>query len=594
MSLRIWLPLNGSLENKGLDDITPVLTGAVAVDNEGKIGKCYKFGTSLGRITIPPTIMRNYAECSVTFWVNILGWQSNWDTFFQAGLGTAPWNSYIFGVLRNLGNCVVFTISDASSSSQGNYKSSDLNLNTWYHLGFTYKSGHCCIYVNGQLYKDYSTTIIPNFSGINYISLGQLGNASNYQTNCKLNDFRIYDHALSPLEVKHIAQGLILHYPLSDKYLEDTTNLVTGITAGGQTTVNNNVVTTSGVDKDTYFTINLSENIVVGTQYTFSCDAEIPSGTWRFPLGNQNNTTLDFVLHNGHNVYSFVANDTSWGTKRIFMDDMGGATNSARSTGLKTKIYNFQLEKKDHETGFAGYGVSRTNTIVYDTSGYGNNGEIYAYDSDGKIEVGSDTPRYSISTHVISSNTATSSAAGTTYLYGHCQLTNPSQMTVAFWCKPIKGYNNTTTQGQFCTTTSEFNSQSVGSDYQYSAMNHRDGTVDINDSSSTAQCRPHINFIPNEWHHYVIIYDGQNGSTYQDGVLYEVKSFESPKQLDSFIGIVIGFSKAGGVWRKNDSYYSDFRIYATALSADDIKSLYQNSAYIDNHGNVYGAVYEEV
>ena len=48
MSLRVWLPLNGSLDNQGLDEITPVLTGAVAVDNEGKIGKCYKFGTSLG------------------------------------------------------------------------------------------------------------------------------------------------------------------------------------------------------------------------------------------------------------------------------------------------------------------------------------------------------------------------------------------------------------------------------------------------------------------------------------------------------------------------------------------------------------------
>ena len=30
-----------------------------------------------------------------------------------------------------------------------------------------------------------------------------------------LDDFRLYDHALSPLDVKRLAQGLVLHYPLN-------------------------------------------------------------------------------------------------------------------------------------------------------------------------------------------------------------------------------------------------------------------------------------------------------------------------------------------------------------------------------------------
>ena len=46
MALKIWLPLNGDLENKGISDIT-VTSGNVAIDNNGKIGQCYLInGTS--------------------------------------------------------------------------------------------------------------------------------------------------------------------------------------------------------------------------------------------------------------------------------------------------------------------------------------------------------------------------------------------------------------------------------------------------------------------------------------------------------------------------------------------------------------------
>ena len=39
---------------------------------------------------------------------------------------------------------------------------------------------------------------------------------------------------------------------------------------------------------------------------------------------------------------------------------------------------------------------------------------------------------------------------------------------------------------------------------------------------------------------------------------------------------------------------SDFRIYCTALSAEDILALYKKSVYIDNEGNLYGAELREV
>ena len=38
MALRVWLPLNGNLENQGLSDINA--SGSLIYSDSGKIGKC--------------------------------------------------------------------------------------------------------------------------------------------------------------------------------------------------------------------------------------------------------------------------------------------------------------------------------------------------------------------------------------------------------------------------------------------------------------------------------------------------------------------------------------------------------------------------
>ena len=217
MSLRVWLPLNGTLDNQGLDDVIVTNNGAT-IDNSGKIGKCYGFDTSNSSLTIDKKAMTNFnSEASVCFWIKIIDWNTKYATFFQAGLGGVAWNNYIFGFLRNDGNSnCCFTISNGSSATNANYLTPNLNLNEWYHIGLVYKTGYCLIYINGILYQKYTTNIIPKFSNIKVISLGVANNLTGYQTKCKLNDVRIYDHALSPLEVKQISQGLILHYPLNN------------------------------------------------------------------------------------------------------------------------------------------------------------------------------------------------------------------------------------------------------------------------------------------------------------------------------------------------------------------------------------------
>ena len=45
MSLQVWLPLNGNLNNYGLNNLT-ITNNTATVDNSGKIGQCYNFNGS--------------------------------------------------------------------------------------------------------------------------------------------------------------------------------------------------------------------------------------------------------------------------------------------------------------------------------------------------------------------------------------------------------------------------------------------------------------------------------------------------------------------------------------------------------------------
>ena len=50
MALRVWLPLNGTLENQGLSELTPVNHNCTIAN--GKIGQCYSFDGSTSYIDI--------------------------------------------------------------------------------------------------------------------------------------------------------------------------------------------------------------------------------------------------------------------------------------------------------------------------------------------------------------------------------------------------------------------------------------------------------------------------------------------------------------------------------------------------------------
>jgi hypothetical protein len=94
------------------------------------------------------------------------------------------------------------------------------------------------------------------------------------------------------------------------------------------------------------------------------------------------------------------------------------------------------------------------------------------------------------------------------------------------------------------------------------------------------------NFKNNEWNHVVTI---RNGDSYQ---LF-INGIEETRTTTNNYYVHNG----NKIWLLNRNYntsyaanasISDIRLYATVLSEEDTKELYNTSAIVDNLGNIYG------
>ena len=81
--------------------------------------------------------------------------------------------------------------------------------------------------------------------------------------------------------------------------------------------------------------------------------------------------------------------------------------------------------------------------------------------------------------------------------------------------------------------------------------------------------------------------NGTKCYVYLDGELWaEAKTYKAISGTSIYIN---GWNSATD-YCSNNTDISDFRIYATALSAADVKSLYQNCVTIDPDGTIRGKI----
>jgi len=101
------------------------------------------------------------------------------------------------------------------------------------------------------------------------------------------------------------------------------------------------------------------------------------------------------------------------------------------------------------------------------------------------------------------------------------------------------------------------------------------------DNGTSTKC------LDGNWHMLTLSYDGTNVNRYVDGIMEKATAAAFSTGLSTPTALTIGRDGPNASYAVKESSLSDFRIYATALSADDILSLYHTGAKVDNLGNTH-------
>lgn len=570
MALQIWLPLNGNLNNQGLNTYTISNTGVI--DSLGKIGSCYSYSKQYTLIS--GDIISNLSKFSISCWVYL----TNASTYniFTSENSSGYWQFL-------LGNNSI-KVRDSVSGLSGSRIDKTITAipsSVWVHITVVYDEGVVKVYQNGVL-KDtltFHSGATMNTHDKMYIGADGLNNASTYPGNCKINDFRVYNHCLSDKEVSEISKGLILHYKLSENYQTlnnsfkyPTFNTSSGHGGWSHWAPSNNTGTYSQntnreyIYRDTqtyshYFEHKSGANYYICYQSpAFEGGYRSAQAIIKMPNGEDPRGHVRF----GHNANvgtnpptTFTQlGDGFWLMKHEgFQQDGSNDLVSIYITHNKGVYISEAYLENDKKVCSD---IFSTNNNVIDCSGYTREGEII-----GNLTTNSDTPRYDYVT----------SFDGKSYI----QITSPSVevRSVSFWAKW-----DSIPSGQSVVFVDQKSKMGFG--LMSTGILCSCNGISTNTFNKTS-------IVANKWYHFVIVNTGtaptsKNRDLFINGVKQIPTSNASNWTFD------IDYLQVGKRSTTSDGFVgsiSDFRMYVTPLTDNDVMDLYSTSTSVDNFGNLH-------
>lgn len=596
MALQVWLPLNGSIYNQGLNDVSILSrsvtygTGKIASQGAKFNGDCNQY------IHIGNTEDFQYDEFTWSVWIYPTSFSVKGFIISHG----RDYNKYGVNILVDTNGALCIFSEKAWSGI------TTLILNTWYHIVVSLKENTIKCYLNGNLVKTFTSDAQIDYGESNGLTIGKMSCAyssttSYFPFNGIIQDVRIYDEALSPKQVKLLSQGLVCHYPMGN---------VDGKIGGRNLLVKTNQGKTKWANAHadgSYSCESVNWNGINAVKmscatpttswkmFTFdglleNFDKLEPSAIYTLSYDVVGNVNVGFsnlwdsdATHSIMALAQEIVIKKTYGFHYIVNITLKDALNKSKQVvyftnrlkaGESVIIANLKLEKGNKATAYTPCPTDDPvmyDNVIYDTSGYCNNGSV----TDSTCPTwSSDTPRYKGS-YVFNGNNQ--------YLKFQNPITSSStDFTISCWVK----FDDTTGNSTICTMRT-----AVGNGIALFKIGNKirfDDNAQFTFSDYTISA--------NAWTHVVVTRSSSCKNLYVNGILKQTVNTVGDMKLISNVGTIGASSQSGdGISNYLNGQLSDFRIYATALDNQTIEELYKVGASVDSSGNLMlaGEVMEE-
>ena len=585
MSLLVWLPLVRDLSNQGIDNATfSIVSSSTAINNDGKLGKCYNNNShSTGGLISNKTLSLGQQQ-SMFCWFKF----TDLEASSSLGGGLVSQHRYAsnagMGITIRYASSTTGYLSVNTGTGSGRtyntyYGTTLLQANTWYHGGYTYDGSTLKIYVNGNCEKiqaisgmsvpaDYITVFCWSMSGTSGSTVH-----GDYKFNGNINDVRVYNHCLSIKEIKELSKGLIAHYPLNgngrsgDNIVPGTSSNEVTYTYPSSSYSDKWAATTSIVPSASQYILSFyAKSTVDGDKvraHWYSPNTTTRCETNQGTVTTASDGNIDFTLSTQWKKYWCIYTQSSTtAVKHLIFPRMwnghGTGTVSVKCVKLEegTKVTPWMPNSNDSNYSLMGYNL----TTEFDISGNGYNGSKI-----GTLAYNYDTIRYTSSTSFNGTDNGV--------LIENLPLSNiiNSDITYSFWVKP---------NGENGARSVYFGSYSSTS---WSIEKTTGNLLRLYWNGSPDETCSGASITDGSWQHICVTKSGTNNvKAYINGV-QKWSSSANHNALSFPTTYRIGRDTRSGDGTPYKGLMSDFRIYATALSADAVKELYQMGASMANN-----------